>query len=89
MAWAYLLRMAPMMANPHEYRDALWSVLYHGELTEEMKKNAAKNAAENARKAIGKPAPPSAMAELEAMKQQAAALRAAKATSPAPLPTGT
>lgn len=89
MAWALLLRMSPMMANPHEYRAALWSVLYTGELTDEMKANAAKHAAENAKAAIGKPAPKSALDELEAMKAQAAALRAAKATSPALPPPGT
>jgi hypothetical protein len=77
------------MSNPHEYREALWSVLYNGELTEEMKRNTQKNAAENARKAIGKPAPKSALDELEALKAQAAALRAAKATSPAALPKAT
>lgn len=31
VAWAYILRTTPMMANPHEYRATLWSILYEGE----------------------------------------------------------
>jgi hypothetical protein len=31
VAWAYVLRNTPMMANPSEYREALWTVLHDGD----------------------------------------------------------
>lgn len=31
VAWAYILRTTPMMANPHEYRETLWTILHDGE----------------------------------------------------------
>lgn len=36
VAWSYLLRNTPMMANPHEYRQTLWEVLHDGKLSDEM-----------------------------------------------------
>ena len=31
IAWTVISDQAPVMANPFEYRDALWSILYKGE----------------------------------------------------------
>jgi len=80
VAWAYLLSQTPMMANPAEYRDQLWTVLYEGEVTPEMKQRQLEKAPERARAALGKPPPKSAMSELDALKERAIALRAAKNT---------
>lgn len=75
-----------MMANPHEFRDTLWTVLYTGQLTPEMQQKAAKNAAENAKKAIGKAPPKAALNELDRMLAKAAELRAQRGLPPGPRP---
>ena len=71
VAWAYLLRSTPSLSNPHEYRDALWTVLYEGKLTAEME---AKQAEEYT---PGGETPLSAFEEMEAMKAAAIAAREA------------
>jgi hypothetical protein len=60
-----------MLANPHEYRDALWTVLHEGRLTEEMQ------AKQDAEYVPGGPTPQSAFEEMEAMKRAAIAAREA------------
>lgn len=80
VAWEYLLDSTPMMANPAEYRDALWSAIHDGEVSPEMKKRQLERAPERARAALGKAPPTSALSELEALQQRAIALREAKNT---------
>lgn len=80
MAWEYLLDSTPMMANPAEYRDSLWSVLHDGVVTPEMQKRSLEKAPERARAALGKAPPRSALSELEELKRQAVALREARNT---------
>lgn len=78
-AWAYILRQTPVMSSPVEYRDTLWEALYIGELSPETKARIAENQAKAAKSKPKdrKPPPPprSAVRELEALVEQAAALR--------------
>lgn len=67
-----------MMANPHEYRESLWSILYTGELTPEMKAKIAENKPKAAKASIGKPIPKSALSELEELQAHIASLQQGK-----------
>lgn len=81
VAWAYVMRNTPVMANPAEYRDLLWQALYVGELTTEQKAKIAAKAPERAKASLGKPTPKAALDEFAALQEQIASIKAARAKS--------
>jgi len=74
VAWAYLMENTPMMANPFEYRETMWGLLYEGETPRTQAAQPRKPGEKREVRALGR----GDAQRLDAMRDQLQALAAAK-----------
>lgn len=85
VAWALAIRDTPALANPFEFREMMYKLIYEGVMPEKVKEQSAKAKVEDAKRTIEaarngerQEAPKDAMAGLAALVQRARQLQGAE-----------